>query len=78
MAQVLVVFRQMVNRIRNYLASNHLQCKGIDFILIKFKLNRLTLVTLGCLTGCEPWGGGLIRPPPSFKDNEWSDKKIMH
>ena len=36
----------------------------------------LTLVTLGCFTGFEPWGGADSAPHPSFKDNEWSDKKI--
>ena len=30
---------------------------------------------MGFFTGCEPLGGGLNRPPPSLKDNEWSDKK---
>ena len=43
----------------------------IDFLYFLL----LTLVTLGCFTGCEPLGGGPNRPP-TFKDNEWFDIKI--
>ena len=41
------------------------------------KDNLLTLVTFGCFTGCEQLRGGGLNRPPSFKDNEWSDKKNM-
>jgi len=36
----------------------------------------LTLVTLGCFTGCEPLGGGRIPPPLLLRTMNGLTKKI--